>query len=184
MPDTIHRLRIVKDSQSVSPGDPADWQAAARSLRRIENSLYAYRTQAWPPRFRRAITMSMASAISLLALIWGASQFGMDYHAIPWMPARQVILLPVLLVLAVFIYFIRRDDIARTWGQHLDHRLAAHDPIDRDAYRKLQKTTAVLGYLNVDAVQDWTWAERDAIRALNGRDAAKAEKSRFLSRDV
>lgn len=179
------QLRVIQGGPPGTPGDPADWQAAARNLRRIEKTLAMRRMQTIGPRFGRAMAMCGASVLCLLGLSWGAGQLGLDYHDLPWKPARMAIdVLPVLVAAVVFIYFARREDIPRTWGQQLDHDLARHEPIDRDAYRKLQQITAKLGYLDDDAVREWMWAEEDAIAAMSGGGRPKAAKSKFLSRDV
>lgn len=179
------QLRVIQGGPPGTPREPTDWQAAARNLRRIEKTLAMRRMQSIGPRAGRAMAMCAASVICLLGLSWGAGQLGLDYHDLPWKPIRMTIdLLPALVAVVVFIYFMRREDIPRTWGQQLDHDLARHEPFDRDAYRKLQQITAKLGYLDDDAVREWMWAEQDAIAVVSGGGKRKAEKSRFLSRDV
>lgn len=50
----------------------------------------------------------------------------------------------------------------------LDQLLAVYDPIDKDAYRRLQHRTRDFGYLETELVQEWLGFERYAVEVTAG----------------
>lgn len=141
------------------------------------------RTSLSGPRFSRASGICIVVASSLLVLFWACGQLGLSFNNQPWKPDWMTSNWLIALGSAfVFLYFIRRDDIPKTWSHQLDQELAKHRPINLEAYKKLQEVTTNTGHIEEYAVLNWMAAEQDAIAARSG--GHRQAQSEFLNRKL
>lgn len=89
---------------------------------------------------------------------------------------------PCSLVVSVSVFYLTKKFSSRplTWTESIDRLLADYDPIDKDAYRSLQKNAGEDGYIDRCRVSDWLVAERKALRIAHSGVAPVT--SEFLRR--
>ena len=96
---------------------------------------------------------------------------------------RQVIgLFPVAAGIAAWLYMLRKSAYPASWAELIDQELADYDPVDKDAYRRLQERTKAAGYINFDEVYEYLAVERYAVRVASGQYTPP--KQSFTSKKV
>ncbi|MFJ3109938.1 hypothetical protein [Pseudomonas putida] len=65
----------------------------------------------------------------------------------------------------------------------MDTYLAEYDPLDKDAYRRLQAVTEAEG-LSPWSLDEWLSREYDALDSADGIRSASARRGRFLRKKI
>lgn len=65
----------------------------------------------------------------------------------------------------------------------MDTYLAEYDPLDKDAYRRLQAATEAEG-LSPWSLDEWLSREYDALDSADGNQPVSARRGRFLRKKV
>lgn len=172
-------LRLVtadKDSEEI------DLDAVERSIRRIYRAQLERRVSGFGPRTQRALGFSAVTVVLFLLLRVASDKLGftLDERLAVYLNS---VFLAALLGFCVCIYFAHFSSTPSTWSEKIDRLLAEHEPIDRVAYRNLQQTVHDCQYLSDDALSEWIYSEKRAIRLLRG-EGDVPRKNTFLNRKV
>lgn len=154
-----------------------------KQLRRMEMHMTQARNAHSSPRSGRAALAGGVVAVGLFGLTYLAEQAGL--LPVPGAPAmlRQVIgLFPVAAGIAAWFYMLRKSAYPASWAELIDQELADYDPVDKDAYRRLQERTKAAGYINFDEVYEYLAVERYAVRVASGQYTPP--KQSFTSKKV
>ena len=128
------------------------------------------------PRANFALLVGGGAGVALMACFFGLDRFGLRIPSLVFNGCP-------IAVAALTMYFVgEHSKRPTTWTGKLDQLLAAYDPIDREAYRRLQQRTRDLGYLESDLVYEWLGFERHAIEIAAGWRKTKPDG--FLSKKV
>lgn len=73
--------------------------------------------------------------------------------------------------------------LLRACSARMDTYLAEYDPLDKEAYRRLQAATEVEG-LSPWSLDEWLSREYDALDIADGIQPASARRGRFLRKKV
>ncbi|AXQ51085.1 hypothetical protein DZA28_29270 [Pseudomonas alloputida] len=84
---------------------------------------------------------------------------------------------------ATFAAVLRFGKAAKTWGARMDAFLAEYDPLDKEAYRRLQAITEKEG-LSPCLLDEWLSSEYAAIDSADGVQPASARRGRFLRKKI
>lgn len=84
-----------------------------------------------------------------------------------------------LVTCSTFAAVLRYGHTATTWGARMDTYLAEYDPLDKEAYRRLQGVTEAEG-LSPWSLDEWLSREYDALDSADGIQPASARRGRFL----
>lgn len=123
------------------------------------------------PRFNFSIGIGATVFLALLLLL--------SFTRLPgWS------IFPCAIVASIFVFYLTEKFSSRplTWTESIDRLLADYDPIDKDAYRSLQKDAGEDGYIDRCRVSGWLGAERKALRIA--RSSVLPVTSEFLRRIV
>lgn len=156
-------LRLIKGGKQ--PEQAPDTSKRRRQLGRIR----AYSGMFFQPTFfgpRMALALAAGIVVGGLA-IWGVGT--------GWPSA--------LAACAAFAAVLRYGRAAKSWGARMDTCLAEYDPLDKDAYRRLQAATEAEG-LSPWALDEWLTREYDALDAADGIQPQSARRGRFLRKKV
>lgn len=163
-------------SSSAPPASLANWKTRWAQLRTIETTMYRRTHSGMSPRANYAVGVAAVIVIASMALLSLLEQAGA--------PVGSPVLygVPYLFGCTGLLAIWRCSKKPKTWTALLDQLLAAYEPIDRDAYCRLQDQTRDLGYLERDRVYEWLGFERHAVEVAAGRQ--NAEPSGFLAKKV
>lgn len=154
-----------------------------RQLRLMEMHMVQARNRHGSPRSSRAALAGGAVAVGLFCLSYLAEQAGL--LPLPGAPAalRQAInLFPVAAGIAAWLYMLRKSAYPASWAELIDQELADYNPVDKDAYRRLQERTRAAGFIDYDAVYEYLTVERYAVRVASGQYTPP--KQSFTSKKV
>ncbi len=90
---------------------------------------------------------------------------------------------PALVTCVTFAVVHRYGRVATTWAARMDTFLAEYDPLDKEAYRRLQASTGAEG-LSPWSLDEWLRREYDALDSADGIKPASARRGRFLKKKV
>lgn len=177
-------LRLVDRGEPPIESDDSHRQRF-RALRNIENAIVRSDARARnsgipSPIGRQALMIGAGVCLGLLAIkslaeasgIWQLIQKDIRQYLF-WLPYVAGFLASVVVML--------RSEKPRTWSDALDQELAAYNPIDKAAYRELQRHTRTGGLLDYRYVNDWLPLERDAVERAAGLRRAR---DTFLNKKV
>lgn len=162
-------FEVIKGGASSSNQKDRDWSKVMRALLNIERCLVQRQHASMGPRQGFAMLCGLAS---LCAAFFVLSQAGV----------RQSFFISLAVAVPVFFLVLHYSKRPRTWTAKLDQLLAAYDPIDKEAYRRLQQRTREAGYLERDLVHEWLGFERHAVRVEAGWERAAPDG--FLNKKV
>lgn len=154
-----------------------------KQLRSMEMHMNQARYSYSSPRGGRAALVGGVAVVGLFGLTYLAEQAGL--LPVPGAPAalRQVInLFPFAGGVAAWVYMLRKSAYPASWVDLIDRELAEYNPVDKDAYRRLQERTKAAGYIDFDEVFLYLLAERSTVRVASGQYTPP--KQSFISRKV
>lgn len=67
--------------------------------------------------------------------------------------------------------------LSASWAELIDQELADYDPVDKDAYRRLQERTKAASFINFDEVYEYLAVERYAVRVASGQYTRRSSLS-------
>jgi hypothetical protein len=140
-----------------------------KQLDAIERTCHQSNSTIGGPRFNFSLGIGATIFLALLLLL--------SFTRLPgWS------IFPCSLVVSVSVFYLTKKFSSRplTWTESIDRLLADYDPIDKDAYRSLQKNAGEDGYIDRCRVSDWLVAERKALRIAHSGVAPVT--SEFLRR--
>lgn len=164
---------------------PESWRKKLRQLHHIEAILYRRQKSKSGPRASRAMLAAGATCVGMLAAIFGLEHAGMPVSAIPWKLARQAVALaPYFVAFGIFLLVLARSSVPKTWTGLLDQLLVQYNPLDKEAYRRLQQHTRERDHLDTDQVVEWIQAEREAVKASAGWNKPEKYDGSFVNKKI
>lgn len=166
----------INDGHASASEQSADWRKLSQQLRSIERSL-AQREHMTPgPRAGFGLLVATGLGVGMAAVFFGIHQLGLLVDS----PVFH--LLPMLSAFVCFFLVLLLSKRPKTWTEQIDSQLAAYEPIDKDAYRKLQSVVRELGSLELQSVEEWIHTEQHALKIASGW--RKAAPDGFLNKKV
>ncbi len=124
------------------------------------------------PRFHFAAGGGSTAFLVVLVLMWMTR-----------LPGWSVFLWSFIACISVFILTYQFSTRPLEWGELIDKRLAEYDPIDKEAYRYLQKDIDEKGCMDTWKIRKWIQVEREAIMRVY-HDSLGLTGSEFLRKVV
>jgi len=152
-------------------------------LQRIEGTVILHNTSTLGPRAILSVTMAGLTCLVLEAAIYMLKQYDIDYYALPGKTIDQIMkLTPVIAAVVVLAFVWMKSTMPKSWAKRIDHLLTRYEPLDKDAYRRLQQKTQESGYLKPDSVREWILLERSVINEIVNQQ--ENETPEFLNKKV
>lgn len=139
-----------------------------KQLLRIERTQIKVEYRSFGPRFMSAmmvgiVTGAIVAGVLVLIddnglLVWTGFQSGVLKGAFNSLPF-------VLSVYAFSIYTLKSKE-PKSWYGDLDAKLTQYEPVDKNAYRRLQQGTRDLGVVSGENLSEWVFAERNTIKLI------------------
>lgn len=85
---------------------------------------------------------------------------------------------------AAYLAVTRYSTAPRSWGQGIDQRLADYDPLDKDAYKRLQSATDMARALEPWHFREWLDCEYLALDAADGIRHRPEDRGLFLKKKL
>ncbi|MHB1641139.1 MAG: hypothetical protein ACYCS8_00585 [Acidithiobacillus sp.] len=186
VPDGFHRLTKGANEQlgrlgtgtttyRDEPNDNADTVEVTKKKRKqvdaIESACRQIEVALGGPRLSFSTVYGSAAFLAILLLLWPTR-----------LPGWSVILCSVTAGISVFFLAYQFSTRPHEWGELIGMLLAGYDPIDKEAYRCLQKDIGAKGYMDQWRVREWVGSERRAIRSAENREQLTG--SEFLRKVV
>ena len=166
------RFKVIQGGTGEQPGSPTGskvWRRKWKQLKDIERTVIHGRRSTSDPRSSRAIVIAALSCAGVFAAFYALEKAGINYHDLPWKTAQQTLdWAPFVVAVLAYVLVQRFSSLPHSWTAQIDKLLAFYEPIDRDAYRRLQQRTQEIGYLESDFVREWIGFERSAIEKAAG----------------
>lgn len=142
-----------------------------KQLNAIESACRQSEVAISGPRFNFAAFCGSAAFLALNVLLWPTR-----------LPGWSVVLCSLTACISVFFLTYQFSTRPLEWGELICNRLAGYDPIDKEAYRCLQKDIGAKGYMDQSRVREWARAERCSIRRAFNTDLLS--RSEFLRKVI
>lgn len=161
----------------------AEAKAKFQQLRTIDIAMLRSGQSINGPRFGRATMAGAAVCVALLGLSYLVENSGLaPWATLPPDVRHALFWLPYALGFGVFLWVNVKSSYPRTWVDLIDAKLAGYEPVDREAYRRLQQRTRDAGFLDYHEVREWVLMERHAVEIASGRLTPSRET--FLRKKV
>ncbi len=105
---------------------------------------------------------------------WGFISGGLLLISLPWLkhfpsyPNLPLAYLPLLGGISIFCWVYFRSTYPSRWFDLIDMKLAEYDPVNKEAYRDLQRDTGKDGHFKEWRVREWAMQERHALQIARG----------------
>lgn len=178
-------LRLV-DRAELPIDSGEDHKQRFRALRNIESAMIRSEVRASgnsvvpSPIGRLALVVGAGVCLGLIVIKWLAEDAGI-WQSIQKDVRQYLFWLPYVAGFFASIAVVLKSKTPRTWSDALDLELAAYNPIDKAAYRELQRRTRTTGFLDYRYVNEWRLLERDAVENAAGLRRAR---DTFLNKKV
>ncbi len=178
-------LRLV-DRAELPMDSGEDHKQRFHALRNIERAMIRSEARASgnsvvpSPIGGQALVFGAGVCLGLIGIQWLAEVAGI-WQLIPNDFRQHLFWLPYAAGFFASIAVMLKSKTPRTWSDALDQELAAYNPIDKAAYRKLQQHARAVGFLDYHYVNEWRLLERDAVENAAGLRRAR---DTFLNKKV
>lgn len=178
-------LRLVDRGEPPIESDDVHRQRF-RALRNIEAAMVRSEARSREhscvpsPIGRQTLMVGAGVCLGLLVIKWLAEDLGI-WQLIQKDIRQYIFWLPYVAGFVASVVVKLRSKKPRTWSDALDQELAAYNPVDKAAYRELQRHTRTGGFLDYRYVNDWLLLERDALERAAGLRRAR---DNFLNKKV
>ena len=108
------------------------------------------------------------------AFAWGTRSGGLVLIPLLWLkhlpgyPNLPLPYLPLLGGIAIFCWVCWRSTYPSRWFDLIDMKLTEYDPVNKEAYRNLQRDTGKDGHFEEWRVREWVMQERHALQIARG----------------
>lgn len=144
-------------------------QLRLNQLRQIERHTMRAQCGSGTPRSDRAALAGFLGAAALFATIYLAEETGGLVLGASSTLRMALPLSPLAAYAAAWVYVMRRSARPATWEELIDQELVEYDPLDKEAYRRLQQRAMASGRVDVTDVADYVAMEKYAVREAAGQ---------------
>jgi len=112
------------------------------------------------PRLHQAFARGLIGGLVLIPLLW--------LKHLPGYPNLPLAYLPLIASISIFCWVYWRSTYTSRWLDLIDMKLAEYGPVNKEAYRELQRDTRKNGHFNEWRVREWVMQERHALQIARG----------------